>query len=268
MKFNSPLKYFIFSCILFMLACGSKGDVHEMEGWYTMEQQIFIANGVEDVRDHTKQYKVFSDEYYSYTNMREDTLTTFGFGYYTYDPATKKLVEHNLFNTSLLDSASSFDLQIEPHPAGYKQVIPKIMIAGVPNRLIEDYTRINFNNTSEMDGVWKLTEHYTIENADTVRDTRIQYKIFKGGRFMWLQYFTDKETGAPKKGFGYGEFQLNDGSIVETNQFSSYPSITGVPVNLQLDIIDEDNFTQTITSDTDGSISVEKYTRMPKRSNS
>jgi len=181
MKFNSPLKYFIFSCILFMLACGSKGDVHEMEGWYTMEQQIFIANGVEDVRDHTKQYKVFSDEYYSYTNMREDTLATFGFGYYTYDPATKKLVEHNLFNTSLLDSASSFDLQIEPHTAGYKQIIPKIMIAGVPNRLIEDYTRINFNNTSEMDGVWKLTEHYTIANADTVRDTRIQYKIFKGG---------------------------------------------------------------------------------------
>jgi hypothetical protein len=267
MNLTTTLRSYLLLLALIALGCQDE-NTHEMEGWYSMEQQVFSANGVDRVMDHSKQYKVYTEDYYSYTNMREDTTASFGFGFYTYDPATKKLVEHNLFNTTLLDTASSCDLLIEPHPSGYKQIIPKIVIDGVPNRLVEDYTRINFTNTSDMDGVWKLTEHYTIENNDTTRDTRIQYKIFQGGRFMWLQYFRDAQTGAPKKGFGFGEFQLEDGSIVETNQFSSYPSITGVPVNLQLDIIDEDNFTQTITSDSNGSISVEKYTRMPKRSNS
>jgi hypothetical protein len=266
MKFTTSILYCLPLFALFALGCGGE-DMQTMEGWYTMEQQVFTANGVERVMDRSKQYKVYTDEYYAYSNMREDTTASFGFGFYTYDPKTKKLIEHNLFNTTLLDSASSFDLIIEQHPSGFKQIIPTIMIQGVPNRLVEDYTRINFEKTSDIDGVWKLTEHYTIQNSDTVRDERIQYKVFQGGRFMWLQYFKDAATGLPKKGFGFGEFEMGDGSIVETNQFSSYPSITGIPVNLTLEITDENSFIQTITSDTNGSTSVEKYTRMSKRSN-
>jgi len=252
---------------LTVMGCGGSKEVENgIAGWYTMQSQVFTANGVENAIDHAEQRKVYTDEYYAFTNMREDTTSSFGFGYYTYDGS--KLVEHNIFSTGLLDSARSFDLLIEPHEAGYKQVIPEIMIAGVPNRLVEDYYKINFNSTSDMDGVWKLEEYISVNNGDTTRFKRDQYKIFQGGYFMFVQYFLDPVTKAPKKGFGFGDFKLENTDIIETNVFSSYPAVRGVPIRINLTKDSENSFTQTIVSDTNGSTSIEKYTRMPKVSKS
>ena len=252
---------------LTVMGCGGSKEVENgIAGWYTMQSQVFTANGVENAIDHAEQRKVYTDEYYAFTNMREDTTSSFGFGYYTYDGS--KLVEHNIFSTGLLDSARSFDLLIEPHEAGYKQVIPEIMIAGVPNRLVEDYYKINFNKTSDMDGVWKLEEYISVNNGDTTRFKRDQYKIFQGGYFMFVQYFLDPVTKAPKKGFGFGDFKLENTDIIETNVFCSYPAVRGVPIRINLTKDSENSFTQTIVSDTNGSTSIEKYTRMPKVSKS
>ena len=150
-------------------------------------------------------------------------------------------------------------------PAG---VIPEIMIAGVPNRLVEDYYKINFNKISDMDGVWKLEEYISVTNGDTARFKRDQYKIFQGGYFMFVQYFLDPVTKAPKKGFGFGDFKLENNDIIETNVFCSYPSVRGVPIRINLTKDSENSFTQTIVSDTNGSTSIERYTRMPKVSKS
>jgi hypothetical protein len=252
---------------LMTMGCGdSKEATNGMAGWYNMQSQVFTANGVENSIDHGEQRKVYTDEYYAFTNMREDTTSSFGFGYYTFDG--KKLVEHNIFSTGLLDSARSFDLLIEPHDVGYKQVIPEIMIAGVPNRLVEDYYKINFNSKSDMDGVWKLDEYISVTNGDTTRFKRNQYKIFQGGYFMFVQYFMDPVTNSPKKGFGFGDFKLEKNEIIETNVFCSYPAVRGIPIRINLTRDSEDSFTQTIVSDTNGSTSIEKYTRMPKVSKS
>ncbi|MEY3058708.1 MAG: hypothetical protein RL000_60 [Bacteroidota bacterium] len=265
---NSKVWVLILSatCTLIMGCGGSKNTENGIAGWYTMQSQIFTANGVESVIDHAEQRKVYTDQYYAFTNMREDTTSSFGFGYYTFDG--KKLVEHNIFSTGLLDSSRSFDLLIEPHEAGYKQVIPEIMIGGVPNRLVEDYYRINFKGSSDMDGVWKLEEYISVTNGDTTRFKRDQYKIFQSGYFMFVQYFIDPATNTPKKGFGFGDFKLENTEIIETNVFSSYPSVRGVPIRINLSRDSEDSFTQTIVSDTNGSTSIEKYKRMPKISNS
>lgn len=254
------------TAILIMGCGGSKDTGNGIAGWYTMQSQIFTANGAENVIDHAEQRKVYTDDYYAFTNMREDTTSSFGFGYYTFDG--KKLVEHNIFSTGLLDSSRSFDLLIEPHDAGYKQIIPEIMIAGVPNRLVEDYYKINFKGSSDMDGVWKLEEYISVTNGDTTRFKRNQYKIFQSGYFMFVQYFLDPETKAPKKGFGFGDFKLENTEIIETNIFCSYPSVRGVPIRINLTRDSEDSFTQTIVSDTNGSTSIEKYKRMPKVSKS
>lgn len=248
---------------LVLFGCGdSKEKTNAMAGWYTMQSQVFSANGVDRSIDHAEQRKVYTDEYYAFTNMQEDATSSFGFGYYTFDG--KKLVEHNIFSTGLLDSSRSFDLMIEPHEAGYKQIIPEIMIGGVPNRLVEDYYKINFNKQSEMDGVWKLEEYLSINNGDTARFKRNQYKIFQGGYFMFVQYFMDPVTNAPKKGFGFGDFKLENNDIIETNVFCSYPSVRGVPIRIQLTKDSDDSFTQIIVSDTNGSTSIERYKRMPK----
>ncbi|MFM1794977.1 MAG: hypothetical protein RL642_1362 [Bacteroidota bacterium] len=248
---------------LAITGCGEKKEEgNGIAGWYTMQSQVFTANGVESTIDHAEQRKVYTDEYYAFTNMREDTTSSFGFGYYTFDG--KKLVEHNIFSTGFLDTAKSFDLLIEPHEAGYKQIIPEIVIAGVPNRLVEDYYKINFNGKSDMDGVWKLEEYINIANGDTMRSKRNQYKIFQSGYFMFVQSFVDPATNAPKKGFGFGDFKLEKDQIIETNVFCSYPSVRGVPIRINLTRDSEDSFTQTIVSDTNGSTSIEKYRRMPK----
>jgi hypothetical protein len=218
---------------LSIIGCGESNEPKTgITGWYTMQSQVFTANGVENSIDRAEQRKVYTDEYYAFTNMREDTTSSFGFGYYTFDGS--KLVEHNIFSTGLLDTARSFNLLIEPHEAGYKQIIPEIMIAGVPNRLVEDYYKINFNSTSEIDGVWKLNEYISITNGDTLRFKRDQYKIFQGGYFMFVQSFLDPLTNAPKKGFGFGDFKLEQNEIIETNVFCSYPSVRGVPMEVLL----------------------------------
>ncbi|MFZ9589752.1 MAG: hypothetical protein ACO28V_08480 [Chitinophagaceae bacterium] len=85
---------------------------------------------------------------------------------------------------------------------------------------------------------------------------------------MFVQYFIDPATNTPKKGFGFGDFKLENTEIIETNVFSSYPSVRGVPIRINLSRDSEDSFTQTIVSDTNGSTSIEKYKRMPKISNS
>jgi hypothetical protein len=252
---------------LLTMGCGeSKEATNGMAGWYTMQSQVFIANGVENTNDQGKQRKVYTDEYYAFTNLNEGTNSSFGFGYYTYDG--KKLVEHNIFSSGLLDSSRSFDLLIEPHESGYKQIIPEIIIAGVPNRLIEDYEIIKFTSKSDMDGVWKLDEYISVTNGDTARYKRNQYKIFQGGYFMFVQYFMDPVTNSPKKGFGFGDFKLEKNEIIETNRFCSYPDVIDVPIRINLTRDSEDSFTQTIISDTNGSTSIEKYTRMPKISKS
>ena len=252
---------------LLLFGCGGEKESEAgVKGWYTMQSQVFTANGVDNVIDKAEQRKVYTEQYYIYSNMREDTTSSFGFGFYSFDG--KKLVENNIFSTGLLDSSRSFDLLIEPHEAGYKQVIPEIMIAGVPNRLVEDYYKINFKKENDVDGVWKLVEYQSITNGDTARFKRDQYKIFQDGYFMFVQYFIDPVTKAPKKGFGFGNFELGKEEIIETNVFCSYPELRGVPVRTNLTRDSEDSFTQTIVSDTKGSTSIEKYVRMPKISKS
>jgi hypothetical protein len=253
---------------LMLLGCGgAKESETGVKGWYTMQSQVFTANGVDvNVMDKVEQRKVYTNEYYIYSNMKEDTTSSFGFGFYTFDG--NKLVETNIFSTGILDTARSFDLLIEKHEAGYKQVIPEIVIAGVPNRLVEDYYKINFKKQSDIDGVWKLDEFLSITGGDTAKYKRDQYKIFQGGYFMTVQYFIDPITKAPKKGFGFGNFELGKQEIIETNVFSSTPENRGVGIQTKLNRESEDSFTQTIVSSANGSTLIEKYKRMPKISKS
>jgi hypothetical protein len=266
-RYTNTLFAFLSLFSLILLGCGgAKESETGVKGWYTMQSQVFTANGVDNVIDKAEQRKVYTDEYYIFSNMREDTTSSFGFGFYTFDG--KKLVENNIFSTGLLDSARSFDLLIEKHEAGYKQVIPEIVIAGVPNRLVEDYYKINFDKEADIDGVWKLDEYLSITNGDTAKYKRDQYKIFQGGYFMSVQYYIDPKTNAPKKGFGFGNFELGKEEIVETNVFCSTPETRGVPIQTKLSRDSEDSFTQIFVSSTNGSTSIEKYRRMPKVSKS
>ncbi|MEY5046092.1 MAG: hypothetical protein RL713_1317, partial [Bacteroidota bacterium] len=55
------------TAILIMGCGGSKDTGNGIAGWYTMQSQVFTANGVENVIDHAEQRKVYTDEYYAFT---------------------------------------------------------------------------------------------------------------------------------------------------------------------------------------------------------
>ena len=226
-----------------------------------MEQQVFTANGMETRIDDGVQKKVYTDEYYAYTNMREDSTASFGFGFYTFN--NNILKENNIFSTSLLDTAQSFQLGIIPHETGYRQEIPEIIISGIPNKLVEEYTKINFSKQSELDGVWKLAEYYTVSNGDTTWNKRDQYKIFQGGYFMFVQYYVDSLDNSKHKGFGFGNFDFSGTELTETNIFSSFTANNGVPIQILINKDSDTSYTQQIGAGSN-SIAVEKYTRMPR----
>ncbi len=257
------LKYLINLTILtiFFSACTNTPPTQKMAGWYTMEQQVFTANGKDTRIDDGVQKKVYTDEYYAYTNMREDSTASFGFGFYTFN--NNILTENNIFSTSLLDTAQSFQLGIIPHETGYRQEIPEIIINGIPNKLVEEYTKINFSKQSELDGVWKLAEYYTVSNEDTTWNKRDQYKIFQGGYFMFVQYYVDSFDNSKHKGFGFGNFDFSGKELTETNIFSSFTANNGVPIQILINKDSDTSYTQQIGGGSN-SIAVEKYTRMPR----
>lgn len=242
-------------------SCVNTPASQNMAGWYTMEQQVFTANGQETTIDQGVQKKVYTDEYYAYTNMREDSTASFGFGFYTFQDNI--LTENNIFSTSLLDTVQSFKLNIIPHEIGYRQEIPEIIINGIPNKLVEEYTKINFSKQSELDGVWKLAEYYTVSGGDTTRYTRDQYKIFQGGYFMFVQYYVDSIDNSKHKGFGFGNFELSRKELTETNIFSSFTGNNGVPLQILINKDSDTSYTQQIGSGSNN-IAVEKYIRMPR----
>ncbi len=257
------LKYLINLAILTICisACTNPPPAQNMAGWYTMEQQVFTANGKETRIDDGVQKKVYTDEYYAYTNMREDSTASFGFGFYTFN--NNILTENNIFSTSLLDTAQSFQLGIIPHETGYRQEIPEIIINGIPNKLVEEYTKINFSKQSELDGVWKLAEYYTVSNGDTTWNKRDQYKIFQGGYFMFVQYYVDSLDNSKHKGFGFGNFDFSGKELTETNIFSTFTGNNGVPLKILINKDSDTSYTQQIGAGSN-SVAVEKYTRMPR----
>jgi hypothetical protein len=267
-RYTNTLFAFLSVISLMLLGCGgAKESETGVKGWYTMQSQVFTANGVDvNVMDKVEQRKVYTDQYFIYSNMKEDTTSSFGFGFYTFDG--NKLVETNIFSTGILDTVRSFDLLIEKNEAGYKQVIPEMVIAGVPTKIVEVYYKINFDKKADIDGVWKLDEYLSITNGDTARYKRDQYKIFQGGYFMSVQYFIDPITKAPKKGFAFGNFELGKQEIIETNVFSSTPETRGIGIQTKLTRESEDSFTQTLVSTINGNTLIEKYRRMPKISKS
>jgi hypothetical protein len=163
----------------------------------------------------------------------------------------------------LLDTAQNFQLGIIPHETGYRQEIPEIIISGIPNKLVEEYTKINFSKQSELDGVWKLAEYYTVSNGDTTWNKRDQYKIFQGGYFMFVQYYVDSLDNSKHKGFGFGNFDCSGTELTETNIFSSFTANNGVPLQILIKKDSDTSYTQQIGAGSN-SIAVEKYTRMPR----
>lgn len=251
------------------LSCNASTEhfVTDMPGVYQMEYQE-VDNGTEKTKNtDLKQLKIYTDNYFMYTQgSREDSTYTFGIGTYKVDKDSNIVTEHVIFSatgSSIDSSGIEYPLSITTNIDGYKQQIPNIKIRGEDVKLTEGYKRSKPQEATPLDGVWKQTAFYTINNNDTTSADFIQYKTFYSGYFMWGQVKIDS-SGAPSTAIGFGSFTMPDDThLKETDLNSTYAIVPGQTFDIDIEMMGDNKYKQTLANN-DGSKNVEIYERIGK----
>lgn len=260
------MKNLIYSAFLIAFFSGCTHQVElseEMPGAYFLTSQV-VKSGMEETRyTDLKQLKIYTGTHFMYTQINPgDSTSAFGVGSYTTGGDT--LTEHVVYSsgdTTFRDQPVSYDLLIKITPEGFNQIIKGIEIRDTSVKLIEEYEQVGSEVTTPLDGVWKEERSFLVSGNDTTYYDRTQYKAFFGGYFMFGNTVVDS-MGNTNTGMGFGTFEMNgEDQIKETDINSSYPIIAGNTFTIDLEMIDNDHFKQTIEN-SDGSRSVEYYVRL------
>jgi len=257
------MKNFLISLVFIVQisSCDTKQAGTSMSGIYRIESSSRKNSKTDTLIATQNQFKLYTDDYYAYVNLNENTSSNFGIGYYR--AKGDDLTENNLFSTGVLDSPAAYRLKIERTEQGYRQVIDNITIDGLPTRLVEEYISIPAAGKSPLDGTWKLTSFCKITSSDTVCEQRIQYKIFHKGYFMFLQGIkSGNEGNGYKNNFGFGHFNIAGDKLSETNLFSTFSTMVDQSVAVEIKLLGDDEFVQTIASDLEGERVIETYKRL------
>ena len=252
----------LFAVITLTIAsCGINKDVESFSGIYRIKSRSYHSMKQDTVYADQNQVKVYTDKFYAYTNLKEDSNANFGFG--TYIKHNERLIEHNIYSSTSLDTPLNFNLLIQPEPQGYTQTIPDIKINGVSTKLTESYTSIPAVGNTLLDGAWKLMSACKIIKGDTLWDKKVQFKIFHKGYFIFIQRYKSNNAGSiMKNGFGFGTFDFNSNKLSETNIFSTYPMLLAKPVPISIQFNGSEEFTQDFQSAIDSSKVIEHYKRI------
>ena len=128
--------------------------------------------------------------------------------------------------------------------------------------MMEEYKRSGTDIKTPLDGVWKESSFYVVNGNDTTAHERTQYKVFFHGYFMYGQYNLNDSTNTHSTGMGFGTFKMeNDHQIKETDLNSSFNIIPGQVYTIDIDMINENSYKQTLTQ-ADGSKHIEIYQRL------
>lgn len=238
-----------------------KKETASMAGAY---KNVFYsyASATEDTTiTDMQQYKMYTDKHFIFANLAPDSMVGFGFGSYALDGAT--ITEHSIYTSRGLDTAADFTLDVQREPGGYTQLIPEIIMGGVPYRLTEKYTTLPATGTSPLDGAWELTQAVRVTGADTTTMRYKQYKVYQGGHFMFIQRYPADSTGtAFYNGFGFGTFTMDGNTVTETNTLSNYAFMVGVPVRVMVSMNGMDEYVQQIVDTATKSPTLEYYKRV------
>lgn len=236
-----------------------------MPGVYSMQSQTIDDGTDKTTLKDLKQLKIYTDKYFMFVQAnRANSIYSFGVGTYSVNDSGY-VIENSIYSAS--DSTFNSDprtytLDITTNVDGYNQFIPDITIGGQKSTLTEEYKRSGTQINTPLDGVWKQTAFYIVNGNDSTEYKRTQYKAFYNGYFMYGQYYVDDSTGLNTTGMGYGSFKMeNDHQIKETDLNSSYNIIPGQVYTIEIEMIDENNYKQTLTQQ-DGSKHIELYRRL------
>jgi hypothetical protein len=250
---------------ILLFSCNNFKKESPISGIFRIESKSIKNPMLDTFYSDQNQVKIYTDEFYAYTNLKEDSTAAFGIGFY--ETNGDQVLEHNMYSTSALDTPFVFKLKIEKAEERYKQTIDQLKINGIPTKLVEQYVTIPAVGTSPIDGIWKLHKYCQVVGKDTIYEKRVQYKIFHKGYFMFVQdMHSNTDSNKLRSGFGFGIFELKNDQISETNLFSTYASIIDKKISLNVVFDDDDDFYQIMPSDVEGNKVVEFYTRVKSAS--
>ncbi|HEY4323749.1 MAG TPA: hypothetical protein VGN20_07175 [Mucilaginibacter sp.] len=249
----------LLSC--FILGCKKKEKL-SLIGVYKLESQS-ISGGGTDSTDSRTQIKIYTADHFIYAGMTPDSAVAFGVG--TYKPDTgDRIIEHEFFSSARQAATRNFNVDITQHENGYSQKIPDIAeIKGVKYALKEDYSKLQNNDTSKLDGLWKMEKAYWLKGKDTVKNDNTQYKIFFGGHFLYIHSIpADKTASKFTSGFGYGTFSFKGDTIIEEDKISNDALVLNRKFTVKAKFNGNDEYTQVIDDPKNNQQSVEVYTRV------
>ena len=225
------------------------------------EHLLIIVYGIHSIQH--KQLKIYDGRYVVYAGQISPTDSLASFGVGTYHLKNGKVVENFFYTAAGGEQLDTAVLSIDRSPTGYTQVIVYPPMQDTVYTLTEEYDKVDNSTVSAIDGVWKLNKSSTISAAGVASVNGVtQYKVYRGGHFIWCAGNLDLATAKNYGVFGYGTFTLNGSKLTELNTSSTYTSqLVGVPVELDIKFNGKNAYTQTILWP-DGAKSIETYSRL------
>jgi hypothetical protein len=257
------MKYFLaISVFTFIIACNrpvTETQMNEsMSGIYELRSISYKGGNMDTSIPAQNQIKIYTEKYYMYGTTRPDSSAFFGFGTYQFNDTT--VLEQNVFNSDALDSASERPLKITRTDTGYKQTLSGLVMQGTPHDVVETYRILKESGSSDLDGVWEQTSFVNTTGGDTTVIRNKQFKIYRGGHFMWIHYYPAvNRDSSYKKGYGYGRFTVKNNTVTEILSASNYREIIGSPITVSYELNKDDELLLTFN---DGiSVTTETYKR-------
>lgn len=198
-----------------------------------------------------------------YAHFTSDSVSSFGIATYSIGPeGVKENMIYSAADSTDNTTNPHFNLQIESTPTGYKQVIAGMEVQGKTYSLTEEYELVGTAKTTPIDGAWKSIRRYTVNGKDTAVAEGTQFKIYYASHVVWGGTHIDSAK-RQSTAIGFGTFDITGDKVKEKNEVSSFASIRGILLDLEIEFKNPDGFKQTIT-DTDGLKYIEEYQRLKK----
>lgn len=257
------MRKLIFIVAIVALGCKSK-ETPEMPGAYNMMSQSVNDGQKDSTMVGVRQLKIYTGDHMMYAHFTSDSVSSFGIATYSVGPEGVK--ENMIYTASeSTDDTTNphFDLQIESTPTGYKQVIAGIEVQGKTYSLTEEYELVGAAKTTPIDGAWKSIRRYTVNGKDTSAAEGTQFKIYYASHVVWGGTYLDSAK-RQSTAIGFGTFDMTgDNKVKEKNEVSSFASVRGRLIDIDIEFNNHDGFKQTITG-TDGLKYIEEYQRLKK----
>ncbi len=234
------MKYFLFTILaLLMFSCSEtvkeNGGDEGMSGIYELRSISYKGGDMDTSFPAQDQVKIYTDEYYMYGTTRPDSSAFFGFGSYVFNDSS--IVEQSIYNSHALDSSSQTNLKISRSDTGYSQIQPGVMMQGNIYEVGETYKILEETEATELDGIWELVSFSNITGSDTTVIPNKQFKIYKGGHFMWIHRYPADPSGQKfNSGYGYGTFIVKKNTVTETITASNYPELIESPITVNYEL--------------------------------